>query len=248
MNIQLDLSGLHCKACVGRVSEALKPLCSEVDVTLSPMQATISGAKVSTEKLIKAVKAAGKYDATAIEAVSPSSAVTPQRLELDPVSSLPQAGLSVYKPLLILTAFLIFVPALALFASGALTWMGWMQYFMAGFFLAFSFFKLLDIRAFADAYAGYDLLAARWKPWGLIYPFVELALGLAYLIGFNPLLTNLVTIVVMGFSLAGVIIAVNSKKTIRCACLGAVFNLPMSSVTIIEDGLMVIMAAAMLLS
>ncbi len=37
-----------------------------------------------------------------------------------------------------------------------------MRNFMAGFFIVFSFVKLLNIRAFADAYAGYDLLAARW--------------------------------------------------------------------------------------
>jgi len=38
-----------------------------------------------------------------------------------------------------------------------------------------------------------------------------------------------------------------NKTKIRCACLGAVFNLPMSTVTIIEDGLMVVMAAWMIL-
>ncbi|MCX6854574.1 MAG: heavy-metal-associated domain-containing protein, partial [Verrucomicrobia bacterium] len=33
-----------------------------------------------------------------------------------------------------------------------------------------------------------------------------------------------------------------SRQTIRCACLGTVFNLPMSTVTIIEDGVMLGMA------
>jgi hypothetical protein len=37
-----------------------------------------------------------------------------------------------------------------------------------------------------------------------------------------------------------------NKQKIRCACLGAVFNLPMSTITIIEDLLMVAMAAWML--
>jgi hypothetical protein len=123
-----------------------------------------------------------------------------------------------------------------------------MRHFMAAFFLAFSFFKLLNIRAFADAYAGYDLIAKIWPAWGFVYPFVELALGVAYLIDWNPPLTNWVTLVVMGISLAGVIRAVVSKQTIRCACLGAVFNLPMSTVTIVEDALMVAMALWMLMA
>jgi len=33
---------------------------------------------------------------------------------------------------------------------------------------------------------------------------------------------------------------------VKCACLGAVFNLPMSYVTLIEDASMAAMAAAML--
>lgn len=53
---------------------------------------------------------------------------------------------------------------------------------------------------------------------------------------------NAVTAVVMGVSLLGVLKAVLSKQAIRCACLGTVFNLPMSTVTIVEDGLMLAMA------
>jgi len=121
-----------------------------------------------------------------------------------------------------------------------------MRYFMAGFFLVFSFFKLLDLNAFADAYSGYDLLASRWRNWGLIYPFFELFLGLAYLSNFNPLLTNWVTLVLMSFSALGVIKAVANKTQIQCACLGTVFKLPMSTVTIVEDVGMVLMAVLML--
>jgi hypothetical protein len=152
-----------------------------------------------------------------------------------------------YYPLALLTSFLVFVPALAQAGASSFDWHAWMRHFMAAFFLAFSFFKLLDIRAFAQAYAGYDLLAARWLGWGVVYPFVELALGIAYLVNFNPTLTNAVTFVVMTFSLLGVLRAVLSKQTIRCACLGAVFNLPMSTVTIVEDALMAGMALWMLL-
>jgi hypothetical protein len=50
----------------------------------------------------------------------------------------------------------------------------------------------------------------------------------------------------MGFSSIGVIQSVVNKRQIRCACLGAVFNLPMSTVTIIEDLLMVAMSVLML--
>ena len=121
-----------------------------------------------------------------------------------------------------------------------------MGHFMGGFFVAFSFFKLLDVRAFADAYAGYDILARRSRAYALAYPFIELALGVAYLADFWPLATNLVTLLVMSVGSVGVIQSLLNRRKIRCACLGAVFNLPMSTVTLLEDGVMAAMAAVML--
>jgi hypothetical protein len=123
-----------------------------------------------------------------------------------------------------------------------------MRQFMAGFFLVFSFFKLLDLHGFADSFAGYDLLASRVKAYGYVYPFMQLAMGIAYLLTeADPVLVNTATIAVMGFNTLGVLRAVFNKQQILCACLGTGFNLPMSTVTIVEDLLMVAMAAAMLM-
>jgi len=41
--------------------------------------------------------------------------------------------------------------------------------------------------------------------------------------------------------------SVLNKRKIKCACLGDVFNLPMSTITIIEDALMILMSVATLL-
>lgn len=92
----------------------------------------------------------------------------------------------------------------------------------------------------------YDVVAMKVKPYGYIYPFIELGLGFAYLTGINLFITNLITIAVMGISSVGVVASVMNKKKIQCACLGAVFNLPMSTVTIVEDALMVGMGVLML--
>ncbi len=61
------------------------------------------------------------------------------------------------------------------------------------------------------------------------------------------MLTNLTNLVVMTVSIIGVLQTVLNKKKIQCACLGDVFKLPMSTVTIVEDGLMILMAIVMLL-
>mgnify|MGYP000152949439 FL=1 len=93
----------------------------------------------------------------------------------------------------------------------------------------------------------YDVVAKRIPIWAYIYAFVELGLGVAYLINFNPIVTNIVTFLVMSISIIGVLQSVLNKKKIQCACLGAVFNLPMSTVTIIEDALMIAMSGLMIL-
>lgn len=152
-----------------------------------------------------------------------------------------------YFPLALILAYLIGICGCVELATGSFDPMRAMNHFMAGFFLVFSFFKLLNLTAFAEAYAGYDLLARRLPAYGRVYPFVELLLGLAYLSHFWPVLTNACTLVVMGFSTLGVANTLLSKQRIRCACLGTVFNLPMSAITLVEDLLMVGMAAAMLI-
>lgn len=152
-----------------------------------------------------------------------------------------------YKPILLIFAFITLVSGIVSYHHETLHGMQFMNVFMAGFFLVFSFFKFLDLKGFANSYAMYDIVAMKIPVYGFIYPFLELALGIAYLTSFNPTVTNWATIVIMGVSSVGVIQSVLDKKKIQCACLGAVFNLPMSTVTIIEDLLMVAMAAVMLI-
>jgi copper chaperone CopZ len=253
------LTGLHCASCVRRVSEALAPLAAQVQVTLVPMQVVLTDAQASLPQLQAAVRSAGKYEllsSTNLEQKVPIAGILPaQSATENVVKEETLSFFQTYHPLLLIIAYLLAGSILIQLGQHASHGMSlWqsisthetMRYFMAGFFLTFSFFKLLDVKAFADAYAGYDLLAARWHGWGMIYPFVELALGLAYLANFQPVLTHWVTLIIMGFSAIGVIRAVMNKTKIRCACLGTVFQLPMSTVTIIEDVGMVLMAAVML--
>jgi copper chaperone CopZ len=253
------LTGLHCGACVSRLSKALSPLAAQVSVSLSPMQATLTEAHVSFDELQAAVRSAGAYallpaafldGKVPIAVMKPTHHTTGTTLEAEAPSFL-----QIYRPLLMIIAYILASSVLiqlgqhaghGMSMSSSISAHETMRYFMAGFFLTFSFFKLLDIKAFANAYAGYDLLAARWHGWGYVYPFIELALGFAYLANFLPAFTNGATLLIMGLSASGVIRAVIGKTKIQCACLGTVFKLPMSTVTIIEDVGMLIMAAAML--
>jgi copper chaperone CopZ len=246
MSTTYAISGMTCQACVKRVQAALAPLADSVVVSLSPPQADVNGLRVSEIEFRNAL--AGTHYAFGNPAKENPIQFVRKPMESAASTNAPAlTWFATYKPLLLVFAYILAASVFIQLSTGTISASQTMRYFMAGFFLTFSFFKMLDIAAFADAYAGYDLLAARWKPWGYIYPFVELALGLAYLLNWQPQWVNAITFVVMGFSTIGVIRAVMNKQKIRCACLGSVFALPMSTVTIVEDVAMVLMAGFSLL-
>jgi copper chaperone CopZ len=245
-------TNLRCGSCV----QTLKPHLDgepgvdrwEVDLASPDKPLTVYGD--APAEAVKAAVARGGYQVLGeIEAVPPPRPPPPVAIAQqppEPQSSSDTLAPTTYYPLLLLGAFLVGVLALAEVRAGGFLWGRAMGNFMGAFFLAFSFFKLLDLRGFADAYRGYDVVARRIPSYGYVYPFVELLLGAAYVTGFQPLATNLVTLAVMAVSSVGVLQSVLNKRAIRCACLGTVFNLPMSTVTLVEDGLMVAMAAAAL--
>ncbi|MFX5252826.1 hypothetical protein ABTD06_18940, partial [Acinetobacter baumannii] len=73
-----------------------------------------------------------------------------------------------YKPILLIFGYITGITLLAEWVQGDFIWMRWMNYFMAGFFLVFSFFKLLNLKGFAESYSMYDIVAKRWNGWGYV--------------------------------------------------------------------------------
>lgn len=152
-----------------------------------------------------------------------------------------------YRPILLVFGYILLVTLIIQFVrADVFDIKVWMRHFMAGFFILFSFFKMLDLSGFADSYMTYDIVAKRWRGWAYLYAFIELGLGISYLLNFYPLVTNFVAFTVMSVSIIGVLQSVLNKRKIQCACLGAVFDLPMSTVTIIEDALMILMSGYMI--
>jgi hypothetical protein len=121
----------------------------------------------------------------------------------------------------------------------------WMHSFMGLFLVFFALLKLFDLPGFADGFQKYDLLAKRFRPYALAYPFIELALGLGYLAFWRPTTVYLATVVVLGFGALGVINALAKGLDLKCACMGSILKVPLSTVALVEDLGMVGMAAAL---
>jgi len=232
---RLHVAGMTCTSCVARVEHALSEVggVEHVHVDLKQGTAMVAGSEaLGRTELVSAVVSAGY--AVVSEAVAQAEEQATQDAS-GTTTTLPSLA-----PLFVAVGLI----GTGSLASGGLD--GFMGRFMGGFFLVFGGLKLLDLRGFVSAYAMYDLLAARLSVYGWIYPFLEVALGLAYLAAPNWPMLHAFTLGLMLFSSVGVVQAVSRGEKLKCACMGTAFNLPMTTVTVVEDLGMAAMAAWML--
>jgi len=232
-----QLTGMTCSSCEAKVKSSLLmlPNVTAVEVSKDANTATITMDKhialTDFQNALGGGGAASKYQIAATQH--------------NEIAEQTKSWIETYKPILLIFFYITLISGLVSWQSNMAA-MHFMQYFMAGFFLVFSFFKMLNLKGFAESYVMYDVVAKQIPVWAYLYAFIELGLGIAYTLNFNPFITNIITLVVMSISIIGVLKSVLNKQKIQCACLGAVFNLPMSTVTIIEDALMIVMSAIML--
>ena len=234
MEQQIQVAGMTCSACEAKIKY------------LFEQHKSISEAKINLETGQVNLQVSSELELDALEGIL----LGHDKYKIVSSPTEEKKGTSfwqTYKPLLITAIAVAVVSMTANLAHDEPGFMRWMRYFMAGFFIAFSFFKFLDIKGFASSFSMYDPLAAKVPVYGRIYPFLEFGLGLLFILDFNYLLTNIATIVLLGISTIGVIQSVIDKRKIQCACIGTIFDLPMSKVTIIENSIMIGMAIAMVI-
>ncbi|MEI7709355.1 MAG: MauE/DoxX family redox-associated membrane protein [bacterium] len=122
-----------------------------------------------------------------------------------------------------------------------------MRMMMGSFFGIFGAFKVFNLNAFAEAYSTYDILAMRSRAYALTYPFIEILLAVLYLTNSGGIYRDIFALIIMLVSSVGVIIKLNQKEEVPCACLGMVFKVPMTWVTLTEDLLMAVEAMVMII-
>src|SRR5688572_14741574 len=182
------ISGMTCGGCQTKVQSLLSQIKGVINITidLSKGEAAIEMDRhISSSEFQLALKEYPKYQL----------AENSNHLDhvIAPAEEETKSWIETYKPILLVFSYILGVTILVEAVSGAFDWTKWMEHFMAGFFLTFSFFKLLNLKGFAESFSTYDIVAKRWQGWGYAYGFIELALGISFLIGFSALLTNAVT-------------------------------------------------------
>ena len=109
--------------------------------------------------------------------------------------------------------------------------------------------KLMDLNAFSESFEKYDLVTKRFKPYGKIYPFAELLIGLGFLSGVAPLATGISSLVVGVSGAVSVFKAVYiDKLALNCACVGGNSKAPLGVVSFAENAIMAVMGGMLTFS
>ncbi len=122
----------------------------------------------------------------------------------------------------------------------------YMSHFMGYVLVFFGVIKLNDIRGFATGFSLYDPIAERSSLYAKAYPFLEIILGVLFLTQILVIPATIVTLVVYSASLYGAVRSIRKNEELHCVCLGTYFKLPLSTVTIIESLVMILMSIWML--
>ncbi|MDG4714647.1 heavy metal translocating P-type ATPase [Winogradskyella marincola] len=233
-----NVTGMTCNGCRASVEKTLSalPNVTKVDVELQSQTATITMSKhIEVDTLQNALS--DKYTITEQATKNVFSSVK----SVEEKSELRQL-----MPLFLIIGYI--TVASILLNRNPWNTNSFMLDFMGLFYIVFSFFKLLDLKGFPESFRMYDPLAKAVPAYGWVYPFIEVALGLMFLMRFQTSAALIITLVVLGITTIGVTKTLLDKKSIQCACLGTALKLPMTKATFIENAIMIIMAVIMLVN
>jgi cation transport ATPase len=231
------ITGMTCNGCRTSVEDKLNALEDGIfaSVSLEKSEAIIEMKHhVSTETLQKAISDKYSISEKKETNVFQSTIVKEEKSELQQLF-----------PLFLIFTFIIGASILLNIKPWQTN--GFMLDFMGLFYIVFSFFKFLDLKGFPESFKMYDPLAKAIPVYGFIYPFLELALGLSFLMRIQIPLALIITLIILGITTVGATKTLLDKKSIQCACLGTALKLPMTKATFIENSIMIVMAIIMLI-
>lgn len=145
-----------------------------------------------------------------------------------------------------------YTPVIALFSTAGLMALATSLGFTGFMGIALSMLaslKLMDVDAFTESFAKYDLITKRCKTYGKIYPFLELFIGLGILSGLAPVITGIGSLVVGVSGATSVFKAVYiDKLALNCACIGGNSKAPLGIVSFAENAMMAVMGVMLLIA
>tara|TARA_B100000941_G_scaffold1689_1_gene1035 strand:+ start:86 stop:796 length:711 start_codon:yes stop_codon:yes gene_type:complete len=233
MNEVYKVSGMTCDGCANSIKEALElnNLISSVNISLENENINISSDKSFTvNELNSLIENLGNY----------------KIYEENIFSKIIEYFSS--KKTLLLALSLVLISSLSLhIGEDNFELNEWMVSYMGIFFLLFSFLKLIDVKGFSGSFKKYDLISKIIPSFAITYPFIELFLALTFLSGYFLITSYIMTLLFMTSQFFGVFISLQKKEVIKCACMGSSINIDISTLTLFENLVMILMSSYMII-
>jgi copper chaperone CopZ len=238
MKTPYAVKGMHCGSCVEKVTKALQtvPGVQAVSVDLATNTAeVVSESPLDVRVLQGAVAVLGDpFALMPYERPRRTSSFFVRARRTWPLFAM-----------LLLVTLLSFARNLP-FSESSVDWHSVMADWMGFFFIIFGGLKVLNLKNFAVMYQGYDLVAKQNPWWGYVYPFIEVGLGILFITRQFMVPASFATIVLMSVGMVGIYKKLRTEGEVQCACLGGFFNVPVTWLTMAENGVMVLMGVWML--
>lgn len=227
------ITGMTCQGCADTIEKGFRdnPKISSAKVSLEHNELTIeSSQQFNSEQIDNILGNLGNYSVT-------KNNPTAFPLIISYLKS--------KKPIL-LALLVVIISSLSIqMAENTFVLNNWFVSYMGMFFILFSFLKLLNIKGFSMTFSRYDLLAKNIPGFALSYPFLEFLLGIAFLTQTALLASNIIALIFMTSQSIGVMYVLKNKQPMKCACMGSSINLEISYITLLENVIMILMAAYM---
>ena len=226
---------MHCATCVETIQQAISDVnnVDEIKIDLDSGIAQLGG-NPDIDLIISKIETSG-YSASKIDQPKLSSQIDKKD---NPWREL--------IPLFIILSY-VFIGSILL-NRASLNLSNFIMGYMGLFFIVFSLFKFIDYRNFPSAFSKYDPLARILPIYGWVYPFIELCLGINFLLVQYVLFSLVLTMFLLSVTTYGVLMKLRDKQSVQCACVGTTIKLPLTKATLIENFIMVTMAGWMLIT
>jgi len=113
-------------------------------------------------------------------------------------------------------------------------------YFLGFFSLSFGVLKLINLKSYFESVTEYDFIVQKFNFYAYLIPVFEIFFGILFVMQKEFLIIEYLCIIFFTLNLVVIANALEKRRNFTCACMGGLFKIPLSYVSLLESLTMVI--------
>jgi len=113
--------------------------------------------------------------------------------------------------------------------------------FFLGFFsISFGVLKLINLKSYFESVLEYDFIVQKFNFYAYLIPIFEIVFGALFVLQKEYLFIEYLCIIFFTLNIVVIANALEKKRNFTCACMGGLFKIPLSYVSLLESLTMVL--------